>query len=751
MNDILLLEDIQKDMIHLCGGKAINLAILSRLHRIPETVVVSADLYRAFITETGIDSYLQFELQKRPLDKMRWEELWDLSLQIKNRFVKTPFPEGLQQRIIKSIPARFTDTLLAIRSSSPIEDSSTGSFAGLHESYLAIKGVDAILEHIKLVWASLFSESALMYRTELSLEHINAVSMAVILQEMILSDVSGVVFSQSPVEETEMVIEAVRGLNQGLVDDKITPDRWNIERSSGNILSTEQGDAKTMITHIEGRITERAVSPQDSREPVLSSVEVQDIIALAQKIESHFDAPQDIEWTIQNGEIILLQCRPITTLSEDFADAPLWEQSDKRPWYKTLTRSFENLKELHKRVEQEIIPGMEKDAAEMECCDVQVLNKEELFQEIVRRKEIYTHWHTVYWEELIPFAHGSRLFGEYYTKIIKPDDPFEFLKLLQKTPLISMRRNDELHQLAVMVAQNRHLKVALTTGAPLNTFTSFNNAISHFIDKYKDLTFQSKRLFQNRDELLKLIVSLAEKERVEQRESSASMDDLERTYFATIPLQEVNFAREMLELGRASYLFRDNDNIILSQVESQLLNAVHEGAIRLSDTQKNGYDHLTADEVLFLMQEEGSILERTIQPLESDEPIEKRGIHTKPQSFALEKKGFKMSARQLIGQSAGKGFAKGIARVVENTEDLFAFQAGEILICDAIDPNMTFVVPLASAIVERRGGMLVHGAIIAREYGLPCITGVANVTSLIQTGYTISVDGYLGIVTVHGN
>jgi pyruvate,water dikinase len=76
------------------------------------------------------------------------------------------------------------------------------------------------------------------------------------------------------------------------------------------------------------------------------------------------------------------------------------------------------------------------------------------------------------------------------------------------------------------------------------------------------------------------------------------------------------------------------------------------------------------------------------------------------------------------------------------------FKHGEILVCDAVDPNMTFVVPLAAAVVERRGGMLIHGAIIAREYGLPCVTGIPEATSLIHTGDRLTVDGYLGIVII---
>jgi pyruvate,water dikinase len=80
--------------------------------------------------------------------------------------------------------------------------------------------------------------------------------------------------------------------------------------------------------------------------------------------------------------------------------------------------------------------------------------------------------------------------------------------------------------------------------------------------------------------------------------------------------------------------------------------------------------------------------------------------------------------------------------------ELFHFKAGDILVCDAVDPSMTFVVPLAAGIVERRGGMLIHGSIIAREYGIPCVTGIPQATSLIHTGDSVTVDGYLGIVII---
>jgi pyruvate,water dikinase len=88
---------------------------------------------------------------------------------------------------------------------------------------------------------------------------------------------------------------------------------------------------------------------------------------------------------------------------------------------------------------------------------------------------------------------------------------------------------------------------------------------------------------------------------------------------------------------------------------------------------------------------------------------------------------------------------------VADRADLLSFKRGDILVCDALSPTMTFAIPLAAAIVERRGGMLIHGAIIAREYGLPCVTGVPDAADLITSGARLTVDGYLGIVRVHSD
>ena len=175
----------------------------------------------------------------------------------------------------------------------------------------------------------------------------------------------------------------------------------------------------------------------------------------------------------------------------------------------------------------------------------------------------------------------------------------------------------------------------------------------------------------------------------------------------------------------------DDDNMYLGKINGQVLAAVEEGRRRIR-RKPEPHRHASQSDDLF----------REVQIVEHSERNE-RAPHS-----SGGKRDFFLRARQILGQPACQGLAVGKARTVIDSEDLFKFQKGEILVCDAVDPAMTFVIPLAAGIVERRGGMLIHGSIIAREYGIPCVTGVPDAVNQIQTGDFITVDGHLGIVII---
>ena len=214
------------------------------------------------------------------------------------------------------------------------------------------------------------------------------------------------------------------------------------------------------------------------------------------------------------------------------------------------------------------------------------------------------------------------------------------------------------------------------------------------------------------------------------RDKKDKINRLQQNYLNSFDDDQKAWSEELLELARSSYQLRDDDNIYLGRIEAQLLAAVREARQRIDAHFQGASEKKIADE-----------LRKVVESLDH-RPQFQPPYKQKPQD------GFIVQARQLIGQPAGPGLAKGPARVIQHTADLAEFKYGEILICDAVDPNMTFVVPLAAGVVERRGGMLIHGAIIAREYGLPCVTGIPDATRLIQNGDQVTVDGYLGIVTL---
>ena len=198
-------------------------------------------------------------------------------------------------------------------------------------------------------------------------------------------------------------------------------------------------------------------------------------------------------------------------------------------------------------------------------------------------------------------------------------------------------------------------------------------------------------------------------------------------------------ALEVIETGRVSWKLRDDDNLMVARLESQLLRALDGAAQRLKMLGRLSGDERPND----------THVEAMVRALRepSTGPITLAASAKRP-AAELSSASPGETPRQLIGQPASPGAATGTVRCVHGRDDLGRFRQGEVLVCDAIQPTMTHLVPLASAIVERRGGMLIHGAIIARELGIPCVNGVRDAAEILKNGDLVTVDGHLGIVTV---
>jgi len=236
MKRIFLLNECFDADSSAIGGKGAWLArLLANNIRLPKTLCISTEAYSAFINSQGLSEKIALELNRKEFKDMRWEEIWDASLRIRNLFLKTPLPKDLNDELSSCVEREFCGMATAVRSSAPEEDHQNSSFAGLHDSFLNIQGTDTIIHNVKKVWSSLWSDRALLYRQELALSVKNS-QMAVVIQELVKGDVSGIFFTQDPVKTNCMTIEAVYGLNQGLVDGDIEPDRWYLDSSTHKIL-----------------------------------------------------------------------------------------------------------------------------------------------------------------------------------------------------------------------------------------------------------------------------------------------------------------------------------------------------------------------------------------------------------------------------------------------------------------------------------------------------------------------------------
>ncbi|MFO7875330.1 MAG: PEP/pyruvate-binding domain-containing protein [Desulfovermiculus sp.] len=717
------LVDVRAEDASLVGGKAVSLAGMH--HRgllIPTGMCITVQAYNAYVDQTGLRERMQMELDRKPFEHMRWEEMWDAALRIRSMFLTTPLPRELERGLVQGVQQTFNTQQAVVRSSAPGEDSSGTSFAGLHESYVNVGGVDDLLESIRKVWASLFSDAALLYRRELGLD-VATSSMAVVIQPLVQGQVSGVAFTRSPEDERVLVVEAVYGLNKGLVDGLVEPDRWSMDRKTGAVLTRYEPVRDSWIVPTENGTEQRSLPDDRQDKPPLDQEQLRQVYAAALQAEEIFGSAQDMEWTIDRGRLHVLQSRPITTGRDDKA-------KDKRGWYLSLRRSLDNLKVLRIRIELEILPGMDELAGSLAEQDLSQLSDVSLAEEILRRKDLNAQWEQIYWDECIPFAHGARLFGQVYNDVLKPSDPFEFVQLLTSTGMLSVQRNRMLHRMASLAGKNPNLLQALEQDRPEDVDSEFHQLLTEFLDRFGDLFCHQASCAQGREDVLGLVLKLA-LHGVPPVQSKQDADQgLEGMFLEAMGPEKQEQARELLDLARASYRLRDDDNIHLGRIAAEVQRAESEARERL---RKQGRQCFTQDP----QSAAAALLDPHAEEVCSPAARIEEDI-TEP----------RMRSRQILGQPAGPGVVQGRARVVKSVDDLRLFQAGEILVCDAVDPNMTAIVVLASGIVERRGGMLIHGAIIAREYGLPCVTGVAQALQAIHSQDLITVDGYLGIVTI---
>lgn len=224
-----------------------------------------------------------------------------------------PPKAGLAADIAAAYGELGNDAFVAVRSSACAEDGEAASFAGQQETFLNVSGIGEVLQMVTRCWASFFSERALFYRqTKGSLTDLG---MAVVVQRQLSSDKSGVMFTTDPIRRRrdQLVIEAVYGLGEALVSGMVTPDNY-LARRDGRLKKARIGrqDRKIVRDPSSGTV-EVEVEEEAATARVLDDGEIARLVEIGLELESAFGSPQDIEWAYEDGELYVLQSRPITT------------------------------------------------------------------------------------------------------------------------------------------------------------------------------------------------------------------------------------------------------------------------------------------------------------------------------------------------------------------------------------------------------------------------------------------------------
>ncbi len=320
--------ELRREDVDYAGGKGANLGELTSAGLpVPDGFVVGAPAYAEFLVQTGLRERLAQLLDV--VDVEDTAALQVASAAAQELVSQTPLPEPLAREIRSAYEQLAHDdphTPVAVRSSATAEDTAATSFAGMNETFLNIRGADAVIDAVRRCWRSLFGARTIYYRGLNGFAQAD-MDIAVVVQRQVNSTRAGVMFTVNPAtgQRDELVIEGSFGLGEAVVSGSVSPDRYVVEKATLAIRRREVHHKDLVIEYApDGGTRQRALSEEEALRPVLSDEEVVAVADLGRHIEEHYGFPQDTEWAFDpDGALWMLQSRPITTLH----DAPAADAS----------------------------------------------------------------------------------------------------------------------------------------------------------------------------------------------------------------------------------------------------------------------------------------------------------------------------------------------------------------------------------------------------------------------------------------
>lgn len=314
--EIVWFKDIDKGDIPLVGGKGANLGEMTQSGiPVPNGFCVTAPAYYHFLEENQLQAKIKALLSG--LDINNNQALFAASKKAKDLILKATMPSDLKTKIIKNYQ-RFTtyNQEVAVRSSATAEDLPDASFAGQQATFLNIKGDSQVVAAVQKCWASLFEARAIFYREQKGFDHFK-VGIAVPVQMMVQSEISGVMFTINPINNDPfmIVVESVYGLGEMIVQGSATPDHFEVDKEKWTIRKREISTQTQMLTKTGGQTKIIKVKPNLQSKQKIDDEVILKVAKYGKKLEDHYQHPQDVEWAYAKGKVYIVQTRPITTVN----------------------------------------------------------------------------------------------------------------------------------------------------------------------------------------------------------------------------------------------------------------------------------------------------------------------------------------------------------------------------------------------------------------------------------------------------
>ncbi|MBY8912058.1 phosphoenolpyruvate synthase [Bacillus sp. YC2] len=861
---VLEFREIDKTRQMAVGGKGMNLGECSRIEGIlvPEGFCVTTDAYKRVIGKNEEFHQLLDQLAVQKVDER--EKISEISRQIRELIEGIGIDKGIEEEIDRCLLAFGFEHSYAVRSSATAEDLPFASFAGQQDTYLNIKGKDAILQHISKCWASLFTDRAVIYRMKNGFDH-RKVYLSVVIQRMIFPQASGILFTADPVTSNRKVlsIDASFGLGEALVSGLVSADNYQVRE--GRIVEKKISSKKLAVyARKEGGTEEKQIEPDQQNLSTLSDEQVLELEGIGRKLEAYFGCPQDIEWCLADDTFYIVQSRPITTLY------PIPEANDQEnhvyisvghqqmmtdpmkplglslfllttnaPMCKAGGRLFVDVTHqlaspvsrnsllnamgqhdplmkgaLMNIIERgDFIKSLPIDnkapspARGNTDIPAQIENNPSIVSDLIKRsqtsiEELKQNIQTKSGADVIDFILED--IQELKKILFNPQSSGVIRVAMNASLWINEKMNKWLGEknaadtLSLSVPNNITSEMGLALLDVADVIRPYPEVIE-YLQHVKDDTFLDELVtFEGGQKTQDAIYAYLNKYGMR----CAGEIDITRTRWSEKPITLVpmilgniknfppNASQRKFEQGRRVALKKEQE--ILDQLkqlpdgeqkakETKRMIDLVRNFIGYREYPKYGminryfvYKQALLKEAEQLVQagvihDKEDIFYLTFEELHEalrtnkldDQIISKRKdeyklyekltpprvITSDGEIIAGEYKRENLPAEAIAGLPVSSGVIEGRARVILNMEDA-VLEDGDILVTSFTDPSWTPLFVSIKGLITEVGGLMTHGAVIAREYGLPAVVGVENATKLIKDGQRIRVNGAEGYIEI---